>query len=320
MDAIRIHEFGGPKVLIYEDIPVPEIMDGQVLVKVYATSVNHLEVAMTAGEKKDKFPVQFPWIPGFDFAGVVDRVGSSVTDFTQGDHVYGKTVGGTYAEYLALDAKDLARKPVNLTFIEAAFVPHVGLTAWQALYRYGQVEAGQHVLIHGGAGVVGAYAVQFARQSGAHVYATASAADRDFVQSLGAGTVIDYHSTDFTTVVKDMDMVLATVGGDTLQKSYGVLKPGGHLISLAGPVDQEIAKNHQVEAVAMVVSLDGEDLKRITPLMESGQVICDVGMVYALEDARHAWETFLHNTPEAKKMSHGKIVMTVTPLLAGTSL
>ncbi|MCD8263864.1 MAG: NADP-dependent oxidoreductase [Tannerellaceae bacterium] len=206
-------------------------------------------------------PLQFPWIPGFDCAGIIDMVGDHVKDFKPGERVYFKCLGSSYAGYMVADPDQLVRIPHTLSVAEAASVPHVGLTAWQGLFTHAGLQTGQRVLVHGGTGAVGMFAVQFAHATGATVYATSSAGDMSFVQSLEADVVIDYHSTDFTTVARDMDVVFDLVGGDTQQKSYGVLKKGGHLVTTVGIVDPQQAEKYGVIAIPMLVEPSRKDLQ-----------------------------------------------------------
>ncbi|MCD8193760.1 MAG: NADP-dependent oxidoreductase, partial [Tannerellaceae bacterium] len=264
-----------------------------------------------SGKNKEQMPLQFPWIPGFDCAGIVDMVGEGVKHFKPGEAVYFKCMGGSYAGYIVADPDQLVKIPHTLSMPEAATVPHVGLTAWQGLFRHGNLQSGGRVLIHGGAGAVGMFAVQFARTIGATVYATSSAGDMSFVQSLGADVVIDYHSTDFTTVAKEMDLVFDLVGGDTQQRSYGVLKKGGHLVSTVGITDPQQAKAYEVTAIPMVVESNGDELQQLSDQIIAGQVVCDVAEVYPLEEVTTAWETFLRQNARGKEIRHGKIVLEI---------
>jgi len=315
MKAIKALEHGGAEVLRFENTPIPEIGEGEILVKVYATSVNHLEIKMVSQSVskagKSVFPLDFPWIPGFDFAGIVENAGRNTKELRVGDKVYGNSNGGSYAEYVAVSEDKAAAKPKNLTFIKAATVPHVGETAWQAIHTHGQLKAGQKVLIHGAAGAVGAFATQFARLAGAEVYASVGGRDMEYVRKLGAKVVIDYETTDFTTVAKDMDLVIVLVGGDTQEKSYSVLKKGGRLVSTTMPILEDVAKEHGVTGIHMVIRQSGDDLRRISRLIESGDVTTDVQIVYALEDAGLAWKVLTHTDPELPEITHGKIVLEV---------
>ena len=314
MKAIKALEHGGAEVLRFEESPIPEIGEGEILVKVYATSVNHLEIKMVSQSVskagKSVFSLDFPWIPGFDFAGIVENPGQS-TRFQQGDKVYGNSNGGSYAEYVAVAEDKVAPKPDKLTFVEAATVPHVGETSWQAIHTHGQVKPGQKVLIHGAAGAVGAFAAQFARLAGAKVYASVAGKDMEYVRNLGAKVAIDYETTDFTTVAKDMDLVLVLVGGDTQEKSYSVLKKGGRLVSTTMPILEEVAREHGVTGIHMVIRQSADDLQKISRLIESGDIQTDVQIVYALEDAPLAWKILTHTDPELPEITHGKIVLEV---------
>lgn len=311
MKAIRIHDLGSFEQLKYEDIPVPSITDNQVLVKVYAVSVNHLDIKTASGAFNTKSPLDLPWIPGYDFAGIIEDTGKNVTKFKTGDKVYGNCNGGSYAEYLAADTDKVVLKPKSLSFIEAASIPHVGETAWQAIHTHGQLKPGQNVLIHGAAGAVGAFAVQFARNLDAVIYATASADDSDLVRSLGANVVIDYTKTDFTAVVKNMDLVIVLVGGNTEEKSYSVLKEGGRLVSTVGLTREDLAKTHNVTAIPLLIKQSAKDLEKITGLIDNGSVKTDIALTYPLQDAATGWKVLLGKDASLPHISHGKIVLEV---------
>ncbi len=309
MKAITIREFGGPEVLNYEELPVPVIKDNQVLVKVLATSVNHLEIMVASGKMGAGYPVGFPWIPGYDVAGIVAETAPMKGNFDVGDEVYAKTTGASYAGYIVVDENMLARKPRNLSFIESASVPHVALTAWQGLFKYANLHNGQKILIHGAAGAVGSFAVQFAKNAGAYVYATASANDKSYLDTLGADVIIDYKTEDFTKIAKNIDLVFDLIGGESQIKSFSLLAENGKLVSTTGPADDSI-KNNQ-HAMFMRVEPDGEILQTITQAIEAGKITCDVAMVYPLKDAKMAWDTFMHRSEDSKKFTHGKIVLEV---------
>lgn len=311
MKAIRIHNYGLSDELKYEEVAEPSIKEDEVLVKVFAASVNHLEILKASGSNKERMPLEFPWIPGYDFAGIIQNAGTEVTPFKNGDRVYGNCNGGSYAEYVAVPMTTIALMPHNLTFEEAASVPHVGETAYQAVFTHGKIEKGQNVLIHGAAGGVGAYAVQFAHQTGAKVYATASFDNHEYLKELGADVVIDYKTEDFTTIVKDMDVVLAFVGGDTLKRSYSVLKEGGRLVSTVGSISEEEAAKYKVTAIAMAIVQSGNDLRVISELIEKDKLRTDVAITYALPDAADAWIIMGGEDPALPKLSHGKIVLQV---------
>lgn len=311
MKAIVIHRPGGPEVLRFEDVPVPEMADGQLLIRVCAVSVNHLDMLMASPGSSGRFGTPFPWIPGFDFAGVVENAASGISVFRVGDKVFGNCPGGSYAEYVAVSPETVVRKPETLDFNAAASVPHVAETAWQAVHKHGRVKAGQKVLIHGAAGAVGAFAVQFARLAGARVHASVAGQDMDYVRGLGADVVIDYQTTDFTAVAKDMDLVIVLVGGNTQEISYSVLKRGGRLVSTTGPALRDMARAHGVTAVSMVIGQSGEDLARIAELIDAGKVRTDVAAVYALKDAMMGWELLAGTDPEVGSITRGKIVLEI---------
>ncbi|WP_322769943.1 NADP-dependent oxidoreductase [Frankia sp. Cr1] len=226
------------------EVPEPELGDGDVLVRVRAAGVNPLDSKIRDGEFKRILPYRPPFVLGHDVAGVVTRVGPAARRFTVGDEVYarpGKDRIGTFAELIAIDQDDVALKPAALSMQEAAAVPLVGLTAWQALVERAKVTAGQKVLIHAGSGGVGTMAIQLAKQLGATVATTTSTANVDWVKSLGAD-VVDYKQEDFATVLADYDVVLDSLGGETLEKSLTVVKPGGLVIGIGGPPDPDFAK------------------------------------------------------------------------------
>lgn len=310
MKAVRLHQYGSSEELRYEDAPIPEINTEQVLVKVYATSINQLEIKKASGKMGN---LSLPWIPGYDFAGIIQTVGEKVTDFKEGDKVYGNCNGGSYAEYLVADLSKVAKMPDDLSFVEATSVPHVGETAWQAIHTHGTLRAGQRVLIHGGAGGVGAYAVQFAHQMGAYVYATASQADIDFVKSLGADVVIDYKAEDFTTIATDLNLVVDLVGGETQMKSYPLIIKGGRLVGTVGPTpgaDAE-AEKYNVMTTFMVIQQSAKELSAITRMINDGTIKTDVAAVYPLEEAARAWDTILRKDITMPPNPHGKIVLEI---------
>lgn len=310
MKAVLLQEYGSFDQLKVEEKPSPEINENQLLVKVYATTVNHLDMKKASGTAKN-MSITLPWIPGYDFAGVIEETGKNINTLKKGDKVYGNSDGGSYAEYLAADMDKAVKMPDNMPFNDAASVPHVGETAWQALYTHGQLEKGQSVLIHGAAGAVGAYAVQFAHNTGAHVLATGGADELDFIKSLGADEVIDYKSQDFTKEFKDVDLVLSMVGAETEKKSYEVLKKGGRLVSTTGLTTEDIANGKGVTAIAMVIKQSAADLQKITDLINAGKVKTDVATVLSLDEAAEGWK-ILSKEPSAPRIGHGKIVLSVT--------
>jgi NADPH:quinone reductase-like Zn-dependent oxidoreductase len=306
MKAVQILEFGSLDVMNNVDIPRPEPGNGEVLVSVRAAGVGPWDALIRAGNSE--IPQSLPLILGSDLAGTVEALGPGVSGFQIGDEVYGVTnerFTGAYAEYAVASAGMIARKPKSLSFIEAASVPVVAVTAWQMLFEYAQVLAGQTVLIHGGAGNVGGYAVQLARDAGLNAIATAGSSDVDYVRSLGAQLVIDYHVERFDEVVSGIDVVLDTVGGDTRERSFRVLKQGGMLVSVVSkPSPKEMALRHDVKAVFFYVEVSTNRLNTISELFDRGKLVADVGTVLPLEGARAAHQ-MLAGAPHAR----GKIVL-----------
>jgi len=321
MKAIRLREYGGQLELT--DIPIPAIDRDEILVRIKSTAVNHLDLVKASGALRQVLPIDLPWIPGHEFSGVVEQIGSDVAAWAPGDAVFGTTGLGAYAEYLAVQPATIARKPSNLSFEEAASVPVASQTAWQGLFTHGQLEKGQTILIHGGAGAVGAYAVQLASHAGATVIATASGADEAYLKSIGAGTVIDYREAQFEKVLREkVDVVFDLVGGDTQKRSFLVLKEGGHLISAVQPVSPEETAKHRVSGEMMRLAPSGDVLGRIARLLEEGTIRPDVATVYELQDVAQAWKDITGNLPivhgtspgglgAARRTSHGKIVLRV---------
>ena len=306
MRAIKIHNYGSFEQLKYEETEIPEVANNQVLVKIHATSINHLDMKKASGG----IPVDLPWIPGHDFAGTVELIGKEVKGFRIGERVYGNCPGGSYAEFVAADIDKVVKMPEELSFIEASSVPHVGETAWQAIHTHGQLKAGQKVLVHGAAGAVGAFAVQFAHKTGATVYATAAAEDMELVKAYGADEVIDYKTQDFTKEFQGVDLVIMLVGGDTEERSYTILKDGGRLVSTIGIAHKEIAEIQNITAIPMVIQQSAKDLEKITELINSGDVKTDIAVVYPMDQVVKAWKN-LSGDPSLPKVTHGKIVLQI---------
>lgn len=244
MKAFILDRYGSKVALRAGELPEPEVRDGEVLVQVHAAGVNLLDSKIRGGEFKLILPYRLPLVLGHDVAGVVVRVGTGVKHFKPGDEVYARPADhhiGTFAEFIAIQEKDLALKPKTLTMEEAASIPLVGLTAWQALVERGQLEPGQKVFIQAGSGGVGTFAIQLAKQLGATVATTTSAANIDLVRSLGADVIVDYKREDFETRLSDYDLVLHSQDGKALEKSLRVLRAGGRLVSISGPPDPDFA-------------------------------------------------------------------------------
>ena len=321
MKAIRLLEYGGQ--LVFNDVPTPTIARDEILVKIKSTTVNHVDLVKASGTARQVLPIDLPWIPGHEFSGVVEQIGSDVAAYAPGDAVFGTSGMGAYAEYLAVKPATIAKKPSNLSFEEAASVPVASQTAWQGLFTHAHLEKGQTILIHGGAGAVGGYAVQLASHAGAIVIATASGGDSRYLKSLGASRVIDYREAQFEKVLGEkVDVVFDLIGGDTQKRSFLILKVGGHLVSATQPVSPELAASHRVSGEMMRLAPSGDVLGRIARLLEEGTMRPDVATVYPLQDAAQAWKDITGNLPgvhgtspngpgAASRTSHGKIVLRV---------
>jgi len=308
MKAVRISNYGDINALAYENAPRPTPSDSEVLIRVASTSVNPFDCAVRAGYMSDYFHYTLPLIPGTDVSGVVEETGLNVTAFEPGDEVYaraGVTRDGTYAEYVVVPASDVAFKPKSLDYNYSAALPHVTLTAWQALFELAHLNSGQSVLVHGAAGGVGHIAVQLAKLHGAKVFGTASG-NIDFLHKLNVDQAIDYTTTRFEDVVDRVDVVLDTVGGDTLERSWSVLKPGGMLVSTVQKPSQETAAARGVRA-AMVFSTPpiGRVLTELAELVDTGKIKPYVSSVLSLQEVRKA-----HEMIEGKH-TKGKIILQV---------
>src|SRR6201993_2753082 len=269
MKAVVIHEYGGPNFLKYEDVPRPEPKRDQILVRVVAAGVNPVDgmirSGMFANEKR-----AFPVILGGDVAGVVEKVGNKITKFKAGDPVFAYVSldnSGGYAQYALVTEREAAPKPKSLTYMEAAAVPIVAMTAWQALVDTAELSAGQTVLIHGGSGGVGSFAIQIARARGAKVIATASTANQDLVKQLGADVAIDYTKQKFEDIAKDVDVVLDSIGKATLARSYGVVRKGGIIVSLVARPDQSELEQRGISGAALSAEPNSEELAEIGKLI-----------------------------------------------------
>ena len=307
MKAARVLRFGPPSVITIDDLPRPEPGAGELLVRVRAAGVGNWDALVREGKTLLHQPL--PVILGSELSGTVEAIGAEVSGFKTGEEVYGATneqFTGAYSELVLASAAKMAKKPRALNFIEAASVPIVTITAWQMLFDYARVTAGQTVLIHGAAGNVGAYAVQMATQAGLHVIATAAPADLDYVRGLGAERVVDYKKERFEESVTGVDVVLDTVGGDTQERSLRVLKPGGILVSVVSPVPETTQKRYGVRAAYFYVDVTTARLNKIAELFDSEKLFTDVGTVLPLEEARIAHE-LLAGAPHRR----GKIVLSI---------
>lgn len=301
MKAVRLQQYVTVDDVKLEEVPQPVPAEGQVRVRVAAAGVNPIDYKLALGQLKEVFPLQFPWIPGIDFSGVVDAVGRGVSQIKAGDEVFGSNpTMGAYAEFLVAPEAVLLKKTGSITHVEAASVSTVAQTAWVALIEVGKVRAGQRVLIHGGAGGVGAMAIQLAHRVGAKVYTTASAENKDYLLSLGADEVIDYKAVPFESVAQSLDLVLDTLGGPTQQRSLPIVKPGGILVSTVQPPPQDVAQKLGITATMINAQSDPKRLQKIFELVVAGEIKTIVSKTYALSEVKAAWQEILSGHAKGK--------------------
>jgi NADPH:quinone reductase-like Zn-dependent oxidoreductase len=308
MKANRIHRFGPPEVITFEDVERPVPGEGEVLVRVKAAGVGPWDAWIRAG--KSVLPHSLPLTLGSDLSGVVENLGPGAKGLDRGEAIFGvtnKQSTGAYAEYAVASGGMIAAKPRRLDHVEAAAVPIVAVTAWQMLFEHARVAAGQSVLVHGAGGSVGACAVQLARRAGARVIATASADDAEYVHDLGADQVVDFRAVRFEDVTGPVNAVIDTVGGSVQQRSFDVLEPGGVLVSAVSRPDPAAAVQRGVRALFMLVETTTTALTRLAPLLDAGELAVRVGTVMPLAEGREA-----HEMLEGMRVrSRGKIVLGV---------
>ncbi|MGA8117339.1 MAG: NADP-dependent oxidoreductase [Actinocatenispora sp.] len=307
MHAVRLCTFGGPEVLDLVELDTPEPGAGQVLVRVLANGVNPADWKVRSGLVPRYGPP--PLTPGLDVSGVVDRVGHDVTAFRPGDEVVGTPMGGGYADHVVVDVDALAAKPAGVDHATAAALPIAGLTAWQALTEAARIQPGDRILVHAAAGGVGHLAVQLAKHLGGYVTGTASAVNHDFLRDLGADEVVDYRTTDFTTVVRDAHAVLDMIGGDYGPRSLNVLRPNGILVSISGSgsdrlVTHEIAAARGLRYAEFPVHSSGADLASLLDLVAAGALRVEVTDTMPWTEAAEA-----HRRSESGRI-RGKLVLT----------
>jgi len=308
MKAVVIHEYGGAEVLKYEDVPQPEPKQDELLIRVIAAGVNPVDGMIRSGMFDKEGHRAFPVILGGDISGVVEKVGSKITKFKSGDPVFAYVSldnSGGYAQYALVTEREAAPKPKSLTYVEGAAVPIVALTAWQALIDTARLKAGQTVLIHGGSGGVGSFAIQLAKAHGAKVIATASTANQELLKQLGADVVIDYTKQNFENIAKDVDVVLDSIGKDTLARSYGVMKKGGIIVSLVARPDPAELEKHGIRGEALSVGPNSDELSEIGKLIDEKKINVIVSQTFPLSEARKAQEQV------ATGHTRGKIVLKV---------
>jgi NADPH:quinone reductase-like Zn-dependent oxidoreductase len=308
MKAVVIHEYGGPETLKYEDVPQPEPKQDQLLIRVIAAGVNPVDGMIRSGMFDKEGHRAFPIILGGDIAGIVEKVGSNVTKFKSGDPIFAYVSldnSGGYAQYALVTEREAAPKPESLSYVEAAAVPIVALTAWQALIDSAKLKSGQTVLIHGGSGGVGSFAIQIAKAHGAKVIATASTANQELLKQLGADVAIDYTTQNFEDIAKDVDVVLDSIGKDTLARSYGVVKKGGIIVSLVARPDPVELEKHGIRGKALDVEPNSDELTEIGKLIDGKKINVIVSQTFPLSEARKAQEKV------ATGHTRGKIVLKV---------
>jgi NADPH:quinone reductase-like Zn-dependent oxidoreductase len=308
MKAVRIHAYGDRSVLQFEDAPKPEVKPDEALIRIVAAAVNPIDWKIRQGQLKAIVPYAFPLTLGWDFSGVIEALGSQVSSFAVGDAVFSRPDvrrDGSYAEYIVVRAAELARKPKTISHVEAASIPLVGITAWESIVAVGTLAAGQTALIHAASGGVGSLAVQIAKWRGAHVIATTSKANVELVRSLGADQVIDYRNERFADKVKDVDLVVDTIGGEVQASSWSVLRRGGILVSTVSVPSVERAAALGVRSAHILIGPDAAVLDQLAGLVDSGKLRTLIGGEFALQDIADA-----HALSESGR-TVGKIVLYV---------
>ncbi len=300
MRAIAIEEFGGRDKLQLMDLPIPALGPQDVLIRIKAAGVNPVDWKIREGFLRDVFPHEFPIILGWDASGVVEEIGHEVSRLRVGDDVFAYcrlpvVHNGSYAEYLALPADIVTKKPERLSFEQAASIPLAALTAYQSLFDAGKLQSGETALIHAAAGGVGGFAVQLAKQRGATVIGTASPRNHDYVRDLGADRVIDYATQDFRQEIRQwypsgVDLVLDCVGGETLDRSVEVLKPAGRVITIVEPAQAETMKTQGIDMQFVFVAPHSGQLQELASLADQGLLKTHVSETFPLEDAARAHE------------------------------
>jgi NADPH:quinone reductase-like Zn-dependent oxidoreductase len=304
MKSIRIHSYGNSGELKLEEVPNPSIRSNEALVRVRAAGVNPFDWKVREGYFKDRMPATFPLTLGVDFAGDIAQVGQDVRDFKPGDKVFG-FASGTYAEFATVPEKDLVRMPRTVDYETAASLPTPGVTAYQLVLDVVRAAKGLRILIHGAAGSVGSLAVQLARLQGAQVVATASGRDAEYLKGLGVEQVIDYRTERFDEKLQNLDAVIDLIGGETLARSYAVVKPGGIVVSAAGAPDPAEAGRRKIRVQSFVAQRDASQLAHLARLVDQGTIAPRVGRVLPLTEAGQA-----HDLSQ-KGSSGGKIVLRV---------
>ena len=291
MRAIRINQYGGTETLQLNQIDTPKINTDDILIKVKSSSINPVDWKIREGYLKDFIPYQMPVTLGFDVSGVVSEVGSEVTDFKVGDEVFSRpdiSRDGAYADYIAVKADEVAFKSSKLSFEQAAALPLAGITAWQCLIDVGQLQAGQRVLIHAGAGGVGHLAIQIAKAKGATVIATASTANQELLTQFGADQAVDYTKGVLLEQIEPVDLVIDTIGGEVQNNSWALLKAGGMLVSIVDQPNEELAKQHNAKAAFVFIESSSRILRELNKLVEKDQLLPFIEHRFSLEQIADA--------------------------------
>ena len=312
MKAAQFTNYGGPEVIAINEVPKPTPLKTQILIEVRAATINPFDYKLRRGYMKDAMPLKLPLTLGGNLSGVVVELGTDVVNFKVGDEVFGQSYAfgggsGAIAEYAVASAENIAIKPKSINHIEAGSLPLVGVSAIQALEQHINLTKEQKILIHGGAGGIGSIAIQLAKHLGAYVATTARSEDIEFVKNLGADEVIDYKSQDFSQVLKDFDSVFDTVGGETTDKSFKVLKKGGVLVSMVGAPSEGLAKEYGVEVVGQNTQTNSKNLARLAELVDQGVIKAQVDKVFPLDQTKLAFEYVETGHPR------GKVVISIHP-------
>ncbi len=306
MKAAIINTYGGPVEI--SNVPEPDLLEDGVRIRVHAAGLNPIDNIVKAGHMKDRMPISFPYIMGYDVSGVITEVGDEVKNFEVGDEVYARPSqeqSGSIAEFMVIKEKEVALKPNNINHTEAASIPLAGLTAWQALVTKGNLQKGQKVLIHAGSGGVGTLAIQIAKHLGAEVATTTSASNFDMVKELGADTLINYREQKFQEELSDYDLVLDTMGGDVTKNSFQVLKKGGTMVSIKSEDADGLAEKFGVNFEVFFMWPSGEMLAKLTELVNRGELKPVIDRTYSMADAQEAYDYL------EKGHASGKVVIEV---------
>ncbi|MBI2145563.1 NADP-dependent oxidoreductase [Candidatus Woesearchaeota archaeon] len=305
MKAAQISKYGGKEVVEIKEVPKPAASGGHVIIENHAAGVNPADWKIREGYFHQFAPLKFPATLGGDFSGVVAEVGNGVNEFRKGDEIFGQAIAigggsGSFAEFVSADAKKVAKKPRKASHLEAAAVPLAGVSAWQALAEHMNLSKGQKILIHGGAGGIGSFAIQIAKHTGAYVATTASADDLDFVKNLGADEAIDYKKQRFDELLKNYDAVFDCIGGETYARSFKVLKRGGMIVSMLEQPNKELMEQHGVTAISQFTQVTSEKLAELAKLIDAGAIKIHIDKTFPLDETADALEHLQNNHPRGK--------------------